>query len=329
MVDGSDGGDFGHEGFGHDGFGHGDLGHGDFGHEGFEHSDFGHGQGHGQGDDWAHLHADGRFSDFEFGFQSKMICGGRWVSLPGIAIAPHLVRALAWPHGTISRSNPDRRLNQRAELRKLLENAGLVDVGYKIRNATPADQVHTQLIGPTAMGMPVRTNFRSNAWYPGATGLTRVWQDHFMIGTKQWFGPREAESRDLDRGVYLRLDGVTWQFDQTADCETYVAILVKYRQAWNKSTGSWGKAETAIADHRDAAVSILRQWLKLVEGFPASDLGLQQRQLLLSLPYCEPERVPPPATVNRETLKVTDLAPTLEPEPAPTTDGIDSFSYPK
>lgn len=274
---------------------------------------FGHGHGHGHG--------------FTAGVSGEIAGRGRRVFLPGLAIQPRVVQALQWPHGGVSAKDARCLVNPRMKLRALLEKAGLVDVGYTLRDVAASDEVQRKLMDTTPFDERVGNTPMPCGWYPNATGHTRLWKDFYMLG-KRWslIGPRVADPADIENGVYLAIAGATWYFDQTMDYETRIAINIKARTKWNSDVMAWESLLPSVEKHRQAAVKVCEQLLEWFKCFPVSETSCAARLRVQSVPApVQIDRiVPPPSTVPRELFKAANS----RPAGAAGADGIDAQSFP-
>lgn len=339
MSDGPDGGFDGHDG--HDSLS-----------DGIEHHAFDGEHDHADGHGLGHEH----FHGFDHGFQADVVAAimggfalgaahspehhglhaggvceddvsgkGRKVYMPGIAIAPRMVQALAWPHGNVS--NRDNRcfINPRLKLRTLLQKAGFVDVGTAMRDVAPSDEVQMKLLDTTPFDERVGNTPMPCGWYPNATGHTRTWKDFYLIG-RRWglIGPRVAAPEDLEEGVYLAIAGATWYFDQTFDYETRVAVSIKCRTKYDPDVPAWRGNLKLVDQHRDTAERVLREWLAHFQCFPVTQASAEARERVLSIPPREDRtrHVPPPSSVSREMFKG------LRPGSDAGIDGINAESFP-
>lgn len=149
------------------------------------------------------------------------------VRLPGIVVKGNVVQVLVWPHG---------HTDTQQLFRCIAARHGFVSLSRRARGIVATRREHETLLDTKQFDGPGQ-NSRASGSYPGATGVTTVWNEYWQLPSKKhWW-----QTPDIHVGPPLRshlvVTGYTWFFGETGDFETRVAIAVTNPQT--TIAGQW------------------------------------------------------------------------------------------
>ena len=196
--------------------------------------------------------------------------GVRRVRLPGVTGLGRTYQSLIYPHGEV---------NAAKMLRGIAAAHGLVNIAYSGRDINPEEKLHQLLLDSTPFDGKERNTPMPSGWYPGATGLTRTFQQFWQIPKKGWF-PWSTPKADRDDKTYLIVSGATWYYNEAGDHETRLAITVKsfpYTEC-----GYWKEREELIDAHLKVAKEVADEFFARMKCYKPDQHSLVVRQLQAS-----------------------------------------------
>ena len=195
--------------------------------------------------------------------------GVRRVRLPGVTGVGRTFQSLIYPHGEV---------NTAKLFRGIAAAHGLVNIAWTARDINPEEKLHHMLKDTTPFDGKERNTPMPSGWYPGATGLTRTFQQYWQIPKKKYFWSTPAAD-PLDK-TYLIVSGATWYYNETCDHETRLAVTV--HSLPYSECGYWKERTELIDAHLKVARAIADDFFARVKAFKPDEHSLIVRQIQAS-----------------------------------------------
>lgn len=170
--------------------------------------------------------------------------------------------------------------NMQSRLDGFAKANGLVRMPWILVGGRDVNQVHDKLL-PLSTWDPRLTRGKMSAgWYQGATGTTTVWRRYYCVGkrTQSW-NPFSPLTYDRDGKTYIVVTGITWEFEETGDCESHVMVKVGTLLQYDRGSNCYFAQKQPLAKHNQQA-HVLRAsiYRELRQAHP-SDVMIQKRSL--------------------------------------------------
>lgn len=195
--------------------------------------------------------------------------GVRRVRLPGVAGTGRTFQSLIYPHGEVNAANL---------FKGIAAAHGLVNIAWTARDINPENKLHHMLKDTTPFDGKERNTPMPSGWYPGATGLTRTFQQYWQIPKKPFFWSTPAAD-PLDK-TYLIVSGATWYYNETCDHETRLAITV--HSLPYTECGYWKERTKLIESHLAVAKACADEFFARMKAYTPDEHSLLVRRLQAS-----------------------------------------------
>lgn len=130
---------------------------------------------------------------------------------------------------------------------------GLLRICNSVANFNPVDLTDVQISDWSFFTPPYSRKNTPCGYYPGATGLTRVFKQYWQVAEKKaWWEPGKAKY-DRTKSTYIEVSIVTWFYGEVGDYETRVdlnVVSVPVLDRWDKL---WARRRTPLVQHQEAA----------------------------------------------------------------------------
>jgi hypothetical protein len=298
MSDGFDGGhDGGHDGFGHDGFG--------LGHDGYDHGDLDYGDGYSHTDHGGHItsealmlsHSHAHDGDWghSFGHMSMDGYNDFHTSLEyGDMNGPSVPSRLRLEHIEQAKNDPYRKYfgahlvghgyaNAAEIFTRLAKENRCLGVGGRAANFRNVDTIPMELTDWDNFNAPFNRKKTPAGWYPGANGMTKIWQQYWQVGKrKKWWNIFDKDYVwDRTKSTYLQVSIITWVYSDVGDFETRIDIQVKTVPVLDQSDKQWGFRKTPFLEHQKAAKTIVEAMFKEIMAIKPTQRMLDRRKKML------------------------------------------------
>lgn len=192
--------------------------------------------------------------------------GVRRVRLPGVTGAGRTFQSLVYPHGDV---------NTEKLFKGIAAAHGLVNIAWTARDINPESKLHHIIKDTTPFDGKERNTPMPSGWYPGATGLTRTFQQYWQIPKKAYFWSTPAA--DPNDKTYLIVSGATWYYNETGDHETRLAITV--HSIPYTECGYWKEREALISSHLTVAKEVADEFYARMKGYAPGEHSLTVRKI--------------------------------------------------
>lgn len=209
------------------------------------------------------------------GMPSGSPSGGGWsfdngVRLPGVVCwdDANSIQILVCPHGLV---------DVPGLLRKLAARHGLLSLSRNCAELVATSKIHNKLLDTDFFDGQEGCK-RPSGIFPGATGKTTVWREFFQQPSKKhWWDLWPGIQVGPPLPSHMLIIGYTWFYEQTADYESRVAIMVTDPKTCR--AGQWESINAAaVQNQMKVAKQLALELFAELEKIGPSDLSVRLRQ---------------------------------------------------
>lgn len=203
--------------------------------------------------------------------------GGGWsfdngVRRPGVVFweDANSIQILVWPHGLV---------DVQSLLRRLAARHGLLSLSRSCAGLVSTSKTHDSLLDTEFFDGSDGNTGPSGA-FPGARGNTTVWREFFQLPSKKhWWDLWPSIQVGPPLPSHMPITGYTWFYEQTADYESRVAIMVTDPQTCR--AGQWESIDAAaVQNQMKVAKQLALELFAELEKICPFDLSLHLRRHL-------------------------------------------------